>query len=199
MTKTAADLALLMDVLVDADAPGRPEDGYVSALGKEWDGIRVAAVEAERWHLSDTQVHPEESVKTQTVCCFLQWSRALCLAGCAFADHSTELRDQRRIRPHRNSSGSFPPQRRLEDYRREQRRCSQVLVGYLQYVTLFSPSPGLTPISLLRCKTDAFTDVDFRPAIENYLAGLEESPVRTLQELVDMNIAMKDTELPPGE
>jgi amidase len=39
---------------------------------------------------------------------------------------------------------------------------------------------------------------DFKRNIENYLADLETSPVRTLEELVEFNKKHADIELPPG-
>lgn len=42
------------------------------------------------------------------------------------------------------------------------------------------------------------SDATFRTAMEAYLAGLAESPVRTLSELIEKNKEMKDKELPPG-
>lgn len=39
-------------------------------------------------------------------------------------------------------------------------------------------------------------DADFRPLLNEYLEGLAESPVRSLKELIDFNIANADKELP---
>jgi amidase len=47
MGKTAFDIAALLDVLTDKDAPGRPEGGYTSSLDCSWDDIKVAAVKIE--------------------------------------------------------------------------------------------------------------------------------------------------------
>jgi amidase len=47
MGKTAFDIAALLDVLTDTDAPGRPDGGYTNSLDGSWADIKVAAVKIE--------------------------------------------------------------------------------------------------------------------------------------------------------
>jgi hypothetical protein len=60
MGKTAFDIAALLDVLTDKDAPGRPEGGYTSSLDCSWGDIKVAAVKIEGPEVS-SQCLPQPS------------------------------------------------------------------------------------------------------------------------------------------
>lgn len=43
------------------------------------------------------------------------------------------------------------------------------------------------------------SDADFRPLLNEYLEGLEESSVRSLKDIIEFNEAHADLELPPGK
>lgn len=50
MTKSAKDLAMLMDILVDASKTRVPEGGYVSRVTGSWKGLRIGTLNPEKWN-----------------------------------------------------------------------------------------------------------------------------------------------------
>jgi amidase len=52
MAKSAIDVALLLDVLVDTDKNTIPEGKYVSAATGKWDGLRIGTLDPEKWTLT---------------------------------------------------------------------------------------------------------------------------------------------------
>jgi amidase len=56
MTKSAKDLAVLMDVLVDPSKTRLPEGGYVSQLTRSWEGIRIGTLDPEIWKFKDKDI-----------------------------------------------------------------------------------------------------------------------------------------------
>lgn len=70
MAKTVEDVATLLAYTLDKEPRSKlPEDGYQSALVKEWTGISVGFVDPDHWRLPGTLVKPDEDVLRQTVCC----------------------------------------------------------------------------------------------------------------------------------
>lgn len=51
----------------------------------------------------------------------------------------------------------------------------------------------------LEVNTDKLTGADLRDTLNAYLEDLDESDVRSVQELIDFNIKHSEQELPPGE
>ena len=50
MTKSALDLAILMDVIVDAQkTSGKPVGGYVTAANGSWDGLKIGTLDPDQW------------------------------------------------------------------------------------------------------------------------------------------------------
>ncbi|KAH8591672.1 amidase signature domain-containing protein [Bisporella sp. PMI_857] len=67
MTKSARDVAVMLDVMVDPSTTMIPEGGYVSCLLYDWEGLRVGSLEPEPWLLDDTVVKPVKSATEQEI------------------------------------------------------------------------------------------------------------------------------------
>ncbi|KAH8822071.1 amidase signature domain-containing protein [Xylogone sp. PMI_703] len=65
MAKSARDVALMLDIMVDPSTTTIPEGGYVSSLTSSWDGLRVGSLEPELWLLPDSIVKPVKSATEQ--------------------------------------------------------------------------------------------------------------------------------------
>jgi amidase len=50
MTKSAADLATLMDILVDPHKTTIPDGGYISKVTGSWQGLRIGTLDPEKWN-----------------------------------------------------------------------------------------------------------------------------------------------------
>ena len=66
ITKTPYDLAMLLDVLVDA--PQTQQDSYVEALAGSWNDLAIAALDPEVWVWPPETMKPVESATVQIVC-----------------------------------------------------------------------------------------------------------------------------------
>jgi amidase len=51
MGKSALDVALLLDILVDAEQVDATEGGYTSAATGKWDGLRIGTLDPKKWTL----------------------------------------------------------------------------------------------------------------------------------------------------
>lgn len=56
--KTAKDIAMLLDVLVDHSTTNVPDRGYTSAMVADWTDIKVGTLDPEHWRLPDSFVKP---------------------------------------------------------------------------------------------------------------------------------------------
>ncbi|KAF1818772.1 amidase family protein [Dissoconium aciculare CBS 342.82] len=73
MAKFVADLANLMDVLVEPSKTDIPPNGYISAVTGSWDGIKVGVVDPEKWLFGHDTLKFEQSAHDQMI---REWSAA---------------------------------------------------------------------------------------------------------------------------
>lgn len=68
IAKSAEDIAVLMDVLVDpARSADVPKGGSVPHLTKSFDGIRVGVLKPSKWHMPPLVVFPNKEADAQSV------------------------------------------------------------------------------------------------------------------------------------
>ena len=67
MTKSVADLAVLMDVLVDPSKTSVPAGGYISAVTATWEGLKIGTLDPEIWTFSEVVRKREPSADEQMV------------------------------------------------------------------------------------------------------------------------------------
>ena len=67
MTKTAIDLANLLDIMVDPEKTTIPEGGYASAVTGEWGFTRIGVVNPENWLHGEPEVKRVEAATEQIV------------------------------------------------------------------------------------------------------------------------------------
>jgi len=66
IARSAADIAVLMDTLVDRSLSAFiPEGGYTSYLKRSFDGLRIGYLNPQEWHLSTSVASPNAAVETQ--------------------------------------------------------------------------------------------------------------------------------------
>jgi amidase len=73
MAKSVADLANLMDVLVEPSKTDIPQNGYISAVTRSWDGIEVGVVDTEKWLFGHDTLKFEQFAHGQMI---REWSAA---------------------------------------------------------------------------------------------------------------------------
>lgn len=49
MAKSAVDVAMLLDILVDGSKTTIPKGGYLSAVNGQWEGLRMGTLDPELW------------------------------------------------------------------------------------------------------------------------------------------------------
>lgn len=67
MAKSAADLAILLDVLVDAAKPTVPKGGYTAAVTTSWKGLRIGTLDPDAWKFSEELRKPVEEADAEMV------------------------------------------------------------------------------------------------------------------------------------
>lgn len=67
MAKSAKDIAVMLDAMVDPSTTSIPADGYVSCVNSSWDGLRVGSLDPEPRLLPDSITKPVEGAKEQEV------------------------------------------------------------------------------------------------------------------------------------
>lgn len=68
IAKSAEDIAVLMDVLVDPKRSANvPKGGYVPHLTKSFDGIRIGVLKPSEWHMPPVVVFPNAEADAQSV------------------------------------------------------------------------------------------------------------------------------------
>lgn len=67
MVKSVADLALLLDVLIEPNSPGTPTGGYGKALSTKWSDLRIATLDPEVWKFGPAVTKVIDSVRSQMV------------------------------------------------------------------------------------------------------------------------------------
>ncbi len=68
IARSARDIAILMDVLVDRkQATNIPSGTYISHLTGTFDGIRIGVLEAKEWHMPAVAAAPNKEVDDQRV------------------------------------------------------------------------------------------------------------------------------------
>jgi len=68
MTKCVADLATLLDVLVDPSKTNVPNGGYVSCTTGSWSGLRVGTLDPRTWNFPPSKRKVlDESMESQLV------------------------------------------------------------------------------------------------------------------------------------
>lgn len=66
MTKSARDLALLLDVLI----PRTSSESFTTSLTGSWSDISVLALDPDQWKASPDKVKPVEGAEEQMVCSY---------------------------------------------------------------------------------------------------------------------------------
>jgi amidase len=72
MTKSARDVAIMLDAMVEPEKTQIPKGGYESCLSTEWKGLKVGSVDVKSWLLSSFVVKPVESATIQEVLCLIE-------------------------------------------------------------------------------------------------------------------------------
>ena len=67
MTKSALDLADLLDVIVDPTKTRIPDRGYASALSGSWAELKVGVLDPVDWDTSGSWTEPDPGVTKQMV------------------------------------------------------------------------------------------------------------------------------------
>ncbi|KAJ9165614.1 Amidase family protein [Coniochaeta hoffmannii] len=67
MAKSAADLAILLDVLVDAAKPTVPKGGYTAAVTTSWKGLRIGTLDPDAWMFSEELRKPVEEADAEMI------------------------------------------------------------------------------------------------------------------------------------
>ena len=67
MAKSAYDIAVLLDILVDSSKTSIPPGGYTTALSKSWANIRVGTLDPKVWEYPATVVTPNIYATAQMV------------------------------------------------------------------------------------------------------------------------------------
>ena len=68
IAKSASDIAILMDALVDpSKSSDIPENGYTPYLTKSFDGICIGVLNPSEWRMPSTVLLPDEGAEAQTV------------------------------------------------------------------------------------------------------------------------------------
>ncbi len=67
MTKSALDLANLMDILVDPAKTTIPKGGYKSVLTNTWADLKVGVLDPNKWGVSDSWTKPDAGATKQMV------------------------------------------------------------------------------------------------------------------------------------
>lgn len=67
MTKNVADLAHLLDILVDGSKTELPTGGYVSAMTDTFADLRLGVVDPDLWQFEPDFVKPDEGATRQMV------------------------------------------------------------------------------------------------------------------------------------
>ena len=67
MTKSALDLADLLDVIVDPTKTRIPDLGYASALSGSWADLKVGVLDPVDWDPSELWTEPDPGVTEQMV------------------------------------------------------------------------------------------------------------------------------------
>ena len=67
MTKSALDLADLVDIVVDPAKTRIPDRGYSSALSGSWAELKVGVLDPVDWDTSDLWTEPDSGVTKQMV------------------------------------------------------------------------------------------------------------------------------------
>ena len=67
MTKSALDVADLLDVIVDPTKTRIPDRGYASVLSSSWADLKVGVLDPAGWNTSDSWTEPDPDVRKQIV------------------------------------------------------------------------------------------------------------------------------------
>lgn len=68
IARSARDIAVLMDALVDREKASKiPQGTYTSQLTGSFEGIRIGVLEPKEWHMPSVAVHPNPAVDDQQV------------------------------------------------------------------------------------------------------------------------------------
>ena len=67
MTKSVADLAVLMDILVDPFRGDVPAGGYISAVTASWEGLKIGTLDPEIWTFPEVVRKREPGADEQMV------------------------------------------------------------------------------------------------------------------------------------
>ncbi|KAH6619627.1 amidase signature domain-containing protein [Chaetomium sp. MPI-SDFR-AT-0129] len=60
MAKSAADIAVVLDAMIDVGAPHRSDGGYASTATASWRGLRLGAVDTANWRLDEMLAEPDD-------------------------------------------------------------------------------------------------------------------------------------------
>ena len=88
MTKSARDLALLLDVIVEADSQGKPKGGYISAATGSWEGLRIGSLDPSKWDFPADLRKPLDGAVEQIV-------RSRILSKTKTIDSSSSIKPQK--------------------------------------------------------------------------------------------------------
>ncbi|PVH79798.1 amidase signature enzyme [Cadophora sp. DSE1049] len=145
MTKTVADLAIVLDAITD----GGSNKSFTSSLTGSWSDISVGALDPEVWKFPNSFIRPTRSATLQT---------------------NADIQEAyMKIKPLAKSFSENVPLRLLETIELNGESSEMVI-----------------------------TRADLRDIPNAYLKDLDDSDVRSVQDIIDFNIKHADEELPPG-
>ena len=67
MTKSVEDLTNLMDILVDPSKTDVPAGGYMSAVTAAWKGLKIGALDPDKWTFAEFARKSEPAAEKQIV------------------------------------------------------------------------------------------------------------------------------------
>ncbi|EPS29808.1 hypothetical protein PDE_04758 [Penicillium oxalicum 114-2] len=147
MTKSARDVALLMDVLVNPELTQIPEGGYVTAATGKWNGIRIGTVDPDVWGYEAEARRPQPGAEEQM----------------------------------------------LEETRSAYTKLQELADSYQHHVPLITEEAfeidGKNAIMTLLSHF-------IRPEFAEYMSTVTDSPISTMEDLIEFNKAHAEVELP---
>ncbi|KAH0557049.1 hypothetical protein GP486_005161 [Trichoglossum hirsutum] len=173
MTKGVKDLAYLLDVMVDKSKTRIPEAGYTTALTDSWEGLKIGVLDPEKWQFHPILVKPNAEATLQMV-------NEIRAAYATIRPLAKEFHENVTL---------IPPMEFVVNGK-------HILYSIFGKHSFATQSYGVEDHSSIRSIRLTALDNDFKSTFEDYLAELETSPVRTLQELVVFNEEHASVELP---
>ena len=186
MTKSALDIANIMDIIVDHTKSRIPKGGYTSVLSNTWADLKVGVLDPAEWGTSDSWTKPDPGATKQMVR----------YPGFLFGDNQLIMAQRQAIEEAyakiKSEAKSFHHNVPLPSAE------TLKINGELATRILFSKAwQCFRSLQCYLTDSSPFIAGYFKQNLESYLSGLETSQIKTLQGLIEFNSKHADKELPP--